>query len=450
MNQTISQQTLSAIANGQPDWLTAHRKAAFQTFEKLPMPTRRNVDWQRFDLRALNLDKITVAPDQKPAVAEHLTALSTDLAKKGVIFCDLATALQKHGDLVREYLGKSITPDEPNKFHALHAAFWRTGAFLYVPRNVQVAEPLEIVYEFSGQNTAAFPRTLVVIEPGAEATLVQKFVSGSARASRAVTDASSVTSDSAEISAGRGNQHAGARVLPNSSPSTHQPINPSLHASGTEVFVKEGGRLHYVSMQNFSEGVFDFTLKRAHVARDAEIDWVIGMFGASFQRYDIECVMEGEGGTSFMYGVGVGDHRQQFGQFTKQHHKTGNTVSDLMFKNVLRDQAVSNYAGVIKVEKNANGTNAYQSNRNLVLSDKVKCDTRPILEIESNQLRCTHGATVGRLDAAQLFYLRSRGLNEAQAREVLIEAFLEPVLARIKVEGVQKEFAELVHRKVIR
>jgi Fe-S cluster assembly protein SufD len=177
---------------------------------------------------------------------------------------------------------------------------------------------------------------------------------------------------------------------------------------------------------------------------------VIGMFGASFQRYDIECVMDGEGGTSYMYGVGFAEHKQQFGQFTKQHHRTGNTVSDLLFKNVLRDSAVSNYAGIIKVEKNANGTNAYQSNRNLVLSDKVKCDTKPILEIESNQLRCTHGATVGRLEDSQLFYLRSRGLTEEQAREVLIEAYLEPVLARIKVESVYKEFSSLIHQKVVR
>ena len=104
------------------------------------------------------------------------------------------------------------------------------------------------------------------------------------------------------------------------------------------MFVKEGGHLHYISEQNFSPNVYDFTLKRAHVARDAEIDWVLGMFGASFQRYDVECVMEGEGGTSFMYGVGVLDHNQQFGQFTKQHHKTGNTTSDLLFKNGRRDR----------------------------------------------------------------------------------------------------------------
>jgi Fe-S cluster assembly protein SufD len=410
MTTGFTQQTLEAIASGEPAWLKSQRLAAWQAFEKLPLPTKRDVQWQRFDMRALKLDQIAV-PADKPSITERLTALPAALSKKGVLFCDMRTALAKHGDVLKDYLGKSIADDESSKFNALHAALWSAGAFLYVPRDVCVEAPLEVIYEFSGQHTAGFPRTLVVVEPGAEATLVQKFIGGPAVGSNGAA---------------------------------------SIHASGTEVFVKEGGHLHYISEQNFSPNVYDFTLKRAHVARDAEIDWVLGMFGASFQRYDVECIMEGEGGTSFMYGVGVLDHNQQFGQFTKQHHKTGNTTSDLLFKNVLRDQAVSNYAGVIKVEKNANGTNAYQANRNLVLSKDVRCDTRPILEIESNQLRCTHGATVGQLEEQQLYYLRSRGLTTELARDVLIEAFLEPVLARIQVEAVQKEFARLIHDKVVR
>jgi len=411
MNNGFTQQTLDAASSGNPGWLKSQRRAAWETFQKLPLPTRRDVEWQRFDLRALNLDKVVLPGGGAPSISEKLTPLSPDLTARGVIFCDMATALVKHGDLVKDYLGKSIAPDEPLKFYALHAALWNTGAFLYVPGNVRVSVPLEITYEFTGQSALALPRTLVVVEPGAEATLVQKFTGG---------------------------PRAGSNGA------------PSVHAGGTEVFVREGGHLHYISMQNFSPNVFDFTLKRAHVDRDAEIDWVIGMFGASFMRYDIQCAMEGQGGTSFMYGVGVGSQNQQFGQFTRQHHKTGNTVSDLLFKNVYRDSAVGNYAGVIKVEKNANGTNAYQANRNLVLSDKVKCDTRPILEIESNQLRCTHGATVGRPDEDQIFYLRSRGLTEEQAREVLIEAFLDPVLDRIQVESVRQEFSGLIHDKVVR
>ena len=411
MSTGITQRSIEAITSGEPAWLQQQRRAAWQKFERLPFPTRRDTDWQHFDLRALKFDRLTVPANAPSPVTEKLSSLSPALTGQGVIFCDLATAVTKYPDLVKEHLGQSIRPDEPLKFTTLHAAAWRTGVFLYVPRDVHLKAPLEIIYEFAGQHTAGFPHTLVVIEPGAEATLVQKFVGG---------------------------------------PSAGSNGTASLHASGTEVFVKEGGHLHYISQQNFAPHVFDFTLKRAHVARDAEIDWVVGMFGASFQRYDIECVMEGPGGTSYMYGVGFGEHAQQFGQFTKQHHTTGNTVSDLMFKNVLRDAAVSNYAGVIKVEKQANGTNAYQANRNLVLSDKVQCDTRPILEIESNQLRCTHGATVGRPDENQLFYLRSRGLTAEQAREIMIEAFLDPVLARIQVEDVYKEFSSLIHNKVIR
>ena len=201
--------------------------------------------------------------DHSTVAATH-TPLASDLAAQGVIFCDMQTAIARHDDLIRDYLGNSIGPDEPRKFAALHAALWKTGTFLYVPSNVRIPHPLEAVHEFSGHAVGGFPRTLVVMETGAEATLVQRFIGG---------------------------PQGGANGV------------PSVHASGTELFVKEGAHLHYVSLQNFSAGVFDFTLKRAHVARDAEIDWVLGMFGASFQRYDVECVMEGEGGTSFMYAV---------------------------------------------------------------------------------------------------------------------------------------------------
>ncbi len=411
MSNPIAKSSVETLARNEPAWVANQRRVAWETFERLPLPSRRDVDWQRFDLKALQLDKLA-ASNSNPFVTASLSSLSSPLAAKGVLFSTLPAAITQHPELVREYLGKSIVADEPAKFAALHNALWDTGAFLYVPAGLRVEAPIEIEYRFQGDHAAGFPRTLIVLEAGAEATVVQKFVGGPA----------------ADV------KLAAASVL----------------AASSEVFVKDGGKLHYVISQNCGPNVFDFTLKRAHVARDAEIDWVVGMFGGSLSRYDVQCIMEGEGGMSYMYGVGVGDGQQQIGQFTKQHHRVGHTTSDLLFKNVLRDQAASNYAGIIKVEKNANGTNAYQSNRNLVLDKQVQCDTRPILEIESNQLRCTHGATVGWLDEQQLYYLRSRGLADVEAKNVLIEAFLEPVLARIQVESVQREFAELIHHKVVR
>jgi len=389
----FNQHTVEALAANEPAWLQAQRRTGWQVYESLPFPSPRDAEWRRFNLRALNVAKLTASTGT--------TTLSTP-AVPGVIFCDLATAIRQHPDLVRAWLGKGLPADEPRKFAALHNAFWNGGAFCYIPRGVKVPAPLEVTYTLQGDS--ALPRTLIVVEPEAEATFIQRFVGGNG--------------------------------------------TTALHASGTEVFVQEAAKLHYVSLQNFSPNVFDFTLKRAHVATDAEIDWVLGMFGGAFMRYDVDCAMEGPGGNSFMYGVGLGGQHQQFGQFTRQHHKVGNTVSDLLFKNVYRDSATGVYSGIIRVEKNANGTNAYQANRNLVLSDTVKCDTRPLLEILANDLRCTHGATVGRLDKNQLFYLRSRGLTEASARELLIEAFLEPILARIKVESLYKEFSTLIHNKV--
>src|SRR5579863_5346287 len=156
MTTGFTQQTLEAVSSGEPDWLKSQRLAAWKTFERLPLPTKRDLEWQRFDIRALKLDQVSV-PSDKPAIVERLTTLLPELSKKGVIFCDMATAVAKHGDALREYLGKSIAPDEPAKFSALHSALWRNGAFLYVPSNVRIEQPLEVVYEFTGQNTAGFP-----------------------------------------------------------------------------------------------------------------------------------------------------------------------------------------------------------------------------------------------------------------------------------------------------
>ena len=155
MTTGFSFQALEAIASGEPAWLKSQRLAAWRVFEKLPLPTRRDLQWQRFDIHTLKLDKL-VLPTDKPAITERLTPLPSALDKQGVIFCDMATALAKHSDALKDYLGKSIAPDEPSKFNALHAAFWRNGAFLYVPRDVRIQQPLEVVYDLKGHNTAGF------------------------------------------------------------------------------------------------------------------------------------------------------------------------------------------------------------------------------------------------------------------------------------------------------
>ena len=178
MSAGFSQRTVETIASGEPGWLKSQRLSAWQTFEKLPLPTRRDVEWQHFDIRALNLNEVTSTLTNYPPISVKLNDLPSDLVNQGVIFCDLPTAIAKHNDLVQQYLGKSISTEERRKFTALHAACWRTGTFLYVPSNLQVRVPLEIVYEFSGQSTAGFPHTLVVVEAGAETTLVQRFIGG--------------------------------------------------------------------------------------------------------------------------------------------------------------------------------------------------------------------------------------------------------------------------------
>lgn len=366
--------------------LDAQRALAWEIYQRLPAPSPRDSVWQRFDLRALPFDGLEKRPQQ--------VRVSWN-APEEVVVTPLADQPE---------LGCVIPPDEPNKFATLVSARWQHGVFLRVPAHHKAERPVEIAYEFYGHDVTAFPRTLVLVERGAEATVIQRFV-------------------------GNGS---------------------GLHAALSEIRLETDARLHCISLQNFGADIFDFSVSRAHVAAGAEMDWVMAILGGRLACWDAQCVMTGERGRSFLYGLAVGSDSQQIAQFTRQHHRIGNTTSDLLFKNVLRDHATSSYRGIIKVEKNANGTNAYQANRNLVLDPTVRCDSQPILEIESNQLRCTHGATVGRLDDQQLYYLRTRGLDETEARNLLIEAFLEPVLARIRPEPIRNEFTELIHRKAVR
>ena len=252
----------------------------------------------------------------------------------------MQTALAKHGDLVNEYFGKSIAPDEPMKFSALHAALWKTGAFLYVPRDLRVTDPAGNRPRIQRPKHSRLP-------PHTRGDRTRR----------------------------RGN--ARAEVHWRSAPLGSQRQCPSVHASGTEVFVKEGGHLHYISLQNFSPNVFDFTLKRAHVARDAEIDWVLGMFGA--RSCGTMCNAHGRRGRHEFH---VRSRRAERQTAVRPVHQAAPQDGQHRQRSAVQERAIAMPPWaitpvIIKVEKNANGTNAYQANRNLVLSDKVKCDTRP-------------------------------------------------------------------------
>jgi Fe-S cluster assembly protein SufD len=223
----------------------------------------------------------------------------------------------------------------------------------------------------------------------------------------------------------------------------------ALSSGAVEIFAEPGARVFFISLQEWGERVYDFHFVRANIRQDAYMRWVLTAFGGKLWRINCHSRLSEPGASTDMLGMSVGTGIQQFDHHTFQEHVAPQCKSDLLFKVVLMDRASSIYRGLIKVHKNAQGTDAYQANRNLLLSPKAKADSMPLLEIEANEVRCTHGATIGRVDELQLFYLMSRGISRRQAEKIIVDGFLRPVIDKVPVQWFGEKMQSLLDAKML-
>lgn len=393
-----------------PAWWLETKKAAWNQFNALPLPSRTDETWRFSNLKGLDLSGFTLPEEPAQQIPNHATfpetaeivfsnrqvvARSTvpaDLAAKGVIFAPLDEALRDHGDLVQQYFQKHPAHLGSEKFVALNTAFTAAGAFLYVPADVEVALPFVLQHTLTGQNVAAFPHTIVVLGPRAKATLVEFFVSGGGAAERQLVSG----------------------------------VN-DLHAS-------EGAQLTYVGAQHWSRETLAFQVNSIAVERDARVLALNLHLGGRQARHESHSRLLGPGAHSEMLALTVADGSQEFDQRTLQTHIAPNTTSNLLYKNALLDTAKTIFSGLIIVEPDAQKTDAYQKNRNLMLSDSAEAHSLPGLEIQANDVKCSHGSTSARIDAEQQFYLQARGIAPTAARRLLVAAFFEEVLNRLADE----------------
>lgn len=417
---------------GEPAWLRDRRLLAWDAFVRLPLPLPTDEEWRRTDLSGLDLDALrplsvpagggqkTRPPAQlmalvgDPAEAAGLrlvvdgaqiqSRLSPGLAHDGVVFTSLDEAVRTHPDLVREHLGSVVRHDE-NKFRALHAALWSGGSFLYVPPGVEVDLQLVAGAWLEQDGVAYLPHTLIVAGERSRITLVE--VWGSAEGS--------------------------ARSLVN-------------HA--VEVIPRQGAQVRYVSLQDWGRNLWDLGVVRAVLERDSTVHTLMVAFGAGLVKTNVESRLIGQGSTSEMLGVLFGDGTQHFAYHTLQEHVAPNTTSDLLYKGALKDKARSVFAGLIRADRGAQKTNAFQLNRNLILSEGARADSMPKLEIMANDLRCTHGASTSRLNEEQIFYLMSRGLARPSAIRMMIDGFFAEIFDRIPIEMVRRRLSETIERKM--
>lgn len=406
---------------GEPSWLRRQRLAAWDIVAATPWPTGKEEEWRRFDIRSVSLDGLrpAVAPDDGASappidgdetaeagvlVLQHGVVVAQRAAlPEGVVFTSLDEAVRNYPDLVEAHLGATVRPDD-GLFAALNAAFWTGGVFLYVPTGIEVALPLRALHWAAAPDAGFFSRTLVVIERGGAATLIDDYLSSKT--------ASGVAGDVAELQVG------------------------------------DGAQLRYIALQDRGREVASFGWLRGKTGRDATLNWLIVALGSRLARVDLAAVMDQPGGVHELLGLCFGDGGQQFDFHTVQLHAAPHATSDLLFKSVLKDSARSAFAGLIQVAKGAQRTDAYLANRNLLLSDKARADSIPTLEIEANDVRCTHGATVGPIDEEQVYYLMTRGIPRRDAERMIVEGFLDPLLARVPLERVRARLHQSIARKM--
>lgn len=413
-----------------PEFLREYRLRGWNLFQTIPMPSTNDEAWRRTDLRGLRASELTLRAEVpkrglrpprnllKPLVGKRhggqiilvptqnpTIAVNEEWQQQGIVFTDFRTAQVQHPDFLANSIGQIVRPEE-GKFAALATAFAEDGVIVYIPRGVRLKEPLHSVVWSPGIRLARFTRLLVWVDDDAELTLVHEVAS------------------------------------PN------QSEGQSFHAGIVEIHVGKGAHLTFVEMQSWGNDVWNFTHERARVERNGTLDWSFGSVGSQLTKTFMEIDLVGEGATGKMSGFYFTNGNQHLDHDTQQNHFAPHTTSDLLFKGALQDRSRSVWQGMIYVAPGAQKTDGYQANRNLTLSPQARADSIPGLEIMADDVRCTHGATVGKIDEEQLFYLLSRGIARNEAIRLIVEGFFEPIMERVPYGGVRQRFRTAIKQKI--
>ncbi|MDE0080648.1 MAG: Fe-S cluster assembly protein SufD [Caldilineaceae bacterium] len=428
----FSQETVrqASAAKNEPNWMLEFRLRAWQTFESLPWPKPTDEAWRRTRLTGFKLENFTpfavpgrtvgrneLDPELLDALDEMESSASLiyrdggllfdeeseDLDELGVIFTDLHTAVHEHAELVQQYfMTEAVTPNA-NKFAALHAALWDTGSFIYVPRNTKVELPLQAIL-YQGDRVGGYHHTLLVAEEGAELTLVDDLM---------------------------GAENA-------------------LQAAVVELILKDNAQVRYMNLQDFKHTAWNFLTGRAVLGKDTDLRWIQVSWGSRLTKAFLDLDLQGEGGHGELLGLYFPTRRQHIDHQTLQLHRAANCFSDLLFNGALKHRARSVYMGIIKVLPGAQKTDAFQRNGNLILDNSARADSIPGLEIEADDVRCTHAATAAQVEDEYVFYLMARGLTRPQAERMIVQGFLQGVLDRVPVEAVMRKLEKVISRKISR
>jgi len=414
----------------EPSWMLDFRLQAWQAFESLPWPKPTDEAWRRTRLTGFKLENFTpfaipdgivrrydLEPDLIDALDEMESSASLiyrdggvlygeeneELEEQGVIFTDLQSAVHEYPELLQRYfMTEAVTPDA-NKFAALHAALWDTGSLIFVPRNTKVELPLQAIL-CQGDRVGGYHHTVLVAEEGAEVTLVDDLM---------------------------GAENA-------------------FQATVVELILKDNAQVRYINLQDYKHTAWNFLTGKAVMGKDTDLRWIQVSWGSRLTKAFLDLDMRGEGGHGELLGLYFPTRRQHIDHQTLQLHRVANCYSDLLFNGALKHRARSVYMGIIKVLPGAQKTDAFQRNGNLILDGTARSDSIPGLEIEADDVRCTHAATAAQVEDEYVFYLMARGLTRPQAERMIVQGFLQGVLDRVPVESVMRKLERVISRKISR
>lgn len=426
---------VAALPSHLPAWWIERKRAAYAEFAALALPARTNEGW-RFSTRDdLSLSGFTSVTDARPeqnvtsldltevtatltfldGVLKTRSPLSANVSQAGVFVGTIQEGLASHSERLRKHFMAQPQKLGSDKFAALHTAFLNDGAFVYIPKGVELTAPIVITHASRGVGSAVFPHTLVIAEENTKATVVDLFYSPESDSETKVATKTK---------------------------------SPRAFACGAnDLYAAHGASLTYAAAQMWSSETLSFQLNSTVVRRDARVQSLNLHLGAQHARHESLSQLQAPGAFSEMLAVTVASGDQEFDQRTLQIHQAPNTKSDLLYKNALLDTSKTIFSGLIIVDPDAQKTDAYQSNRNLMLSDEAEANSLPGLEIQANDVRCTHGATSSRIEPEQLFYLQARGIPSAVANELLVFGFFEEVFSRLDNAALHDVLVQLIRSK---
>lgn len=414
--------------NEEPAWMLNKRLEGLEKAGELPLPKVEKTQIRFWNFTAFEpyteeaaVSRIDELPKevhtfleleegQRNLVLQHnssvvYTELMPELRDKGVIFTDLHTALKEHGDLVQKYFVKETIEADNHQLTALHTALWSGGVFLYVPKNTELAMPIQSLLWADQSGIGLLPHLLIVVEDNSTLTYVDNYVS-------------------------------------------KEGLQDVVHNGMTEIYVGAGANVQYATLHHYDAGVLDVSYRRAYVERDGRIEWIVGELNSGNTISDNSTVLKGDGSEGYVKSIAIGSGKQDSNITSNMYHHGKHTPSDILARAVMKDSASAIINSITKIESGASKADGQQTARVLMLNEKARGDTNPILLIDEHDVTAGHAATVGKINPLQIYYLMSRGISRKEAERMIILGFLNPLLEEIPLEGVVEQMMRVIERKL--